>query len=389
MADKPPQKDLGQRQKTGDTKTDAPASERIEVVAARIASVQRLLARPGADAEGKLFARFMSEIHPKISLPKTSQFVLDAFSSRDVTAEKVSLALKGNPYLQQAFYQVIESVGKRTEIPSLEAAVVLLGMQNSRNLILALQFQRTINRAQPEWTKEGKLKTPAADYLKYALKTEELLAANPAAAKEEYADLGFSAGALFDVFALLANQVEHKKKVLTLIETVHAQSFKTGMIAAEVARTMPELTYRRLFFAACLLHDIGKIAMAILDPSYIDFLDACTKKDLPRAVRRYAEAKRFGVNHSVLGAVICYGHTLFSPFSRAILYQHEPFLLSTRKKNLYQLTALISLSTNMASNFKKADKEDDPILALWKGPELKDLKVTPRALVQAVARVKV
>jgi HD-like signal output (HDOD) protein len=383
MAEKPPQKDLGHRQKAGDQ--EAPP-ELIEAIVSRIPSVQKLLARP---TDGRLFARFMSEVHPKISLPRTSQYVLDAFSSRDVTAEKVSLALKANPFLQQAFYQVIESVGKRTEVPSLESAVVLLGMQNSRNLILALQLLRTVSGQQPEWTKEGKLKTPAADYLKYALKTEEMLAAHPSAAKEEYADLGFSAGVLFDAFVMLANTCEHKKKVLNLIESVHAQGFKTGMVAAELARVMPELTYRKLFFAACLLHDIGKIAMAILDPTYVDFLDACAKKGIPRAMRRYAEAKRFGVNHSVLGAVICYNYALFSPFSRAILYQHEPFLLSTRKKNLYQLTALVSLSTNIASNFKKTDKADDPILALWRGEELKDLKLNPQKILQAVARAKI
>ena len=317
---------------------------------------------------------------------------LDAFSTRDVTCEKVSLALKSNPFLQQAFYRVIESFGKRTETPSLESAVVLLGMQNSRNLILALQLLRTVTGLPPEYN-EGKLKTPASDYLKYALKTEELLSSNPASAKEEYASLAFSAGVVFDTFVLLAESFEHKKKILGLIESVHAQGLKAGMIAAELARSVPEFTYRKHFFAVCLLHDIGKIAMAVLDPTYVDFLEACSKKKIPRPLRRYAEAKRFGLNHSVLGAVICYDYALFSPFSRAILYQHEPFLLSTRKKNLYQLTALVSLATNIASDFKKSDKvpneSEEAILARWKGPELKDFKINTQAMLQAVSRAKI
>ena len=100
-----------------------------------------------ATAELRLFQKFMDVIAPLVDLPKTSQFVLESFSSRDVTAEKLALALKSNVYFQQIFYQVIDSISKRKEgepPPTLEAAIVLMGMQNSRNLILGLQMQRSV-----------------------------------------------------------------------------------------------------------------------------------------------------------------------------------------------------------------------------------------------------
>jgi HD-like signal output (HDOD) protein len=363
----------------------------VEVLASQIPSVQKILASLVAKKEPSPFARFISDVYPFVHMPKTAQFILDAFSSRDVTAEKISGALKNNPSIEQVFFQVIESFGKRTDIPSLEAAVVLIGMQNSRNLIVATQLLRSMGLAL-EWSPEGKLKTIASDYLKYALKTEESVAgAGGVNAKAEHADLAFSAGIFFDVFVLIASRPEYaerKKKLLAYIEEIYTQSLKTASIAVEVVKIVPELGYQRLFFAAALLHDVGKIALAFSEPGYQEFSEQVAKKGLNRHIRRFAEAKRFGVNHSVLGAVICYSYTPFSAFARAILYQHEPFLLSTRRKNIYKLTAVVSLCTNIAAQFKKTDKVEDPILGVWKGPELKDLKIDNAQLLQALARVK-
>jgi HD-like signal output (HDOD) protein len=379
-----PKKPVVARQKPDAKPTSASPSEPVEILAGRIPSVQKII----KDSSSPLFGRFMSELYPLLNMPKTAQYVLEAFSSRDVTAEKVSAALKANASIEQVFYQVIEAVGKRTDVPSLEAAVVLIGMQNSRNMIVALQLLKAAG-LQVEWTKEGKMKTVPADYLKYALKTEELVAGPGGVnAKEEYADLAFASGIFFDVLVLLASRSDNKKKLLAYIEEIYNQSIKSAMIAAEIVRILPEFNYKRLFFATCLLHDVGKIAMAILEPKYLDFSETCTKKTLPRPIRRFAEAKRFGINHSVLGAVTCYSFAQFSPVARAILYQHEPFLLSTRKKNLYQLTALVALSNNIATQFKKTDKTDDPILAVWKGPELKDFKIDNQKLLTALSRVK-
>jgi HD-like signal output (HDOD) protein len=376
------------RQKTDTTEA---STTPVEILASQIPSVQKILASVQEKKEPSPFARFISDVYPFVNMPKTAQFILDAFSSRDVTAEKVSGALKGNPAIEQVFFQVIESVGKRTDTPSLEAAVVLIGMQNSRNLIVAAQLLRSMG-VPLEWSAEGKLKTIPSDYLKYALKTEETVAGPGGVnAKAEHADLSFSSGIFFDVFVLLANRPEYaerKKKLLAYIEEIYTQSLKTANIAVEVVKIVPEFGYQRLFFAACLLHDIGKIALAFSEPTYQEFSELIAKKGLTRHIRRFAERQKFGVNHSVLGSVICYSYAPFSAFARVILYQHEPFLLNARRKNIYKLTAVVSLCTNIAAQFKKTDKVDDPILAVWKGPELKDLKIDNAQLLKALSRVK-
>ena len=295
---------------------EAAPQENIEDLILKIPGLQ-------SAAESPVFQKFMDVIAPMIDLPKTSQFVLEAFSSRDVTAEKLSMALKSNVYFQQVFYQVIDSVSKRKEgetPPPLESAIVLLGMQNSRNLILAVQMQRAVLGTHVEWTKEGKLKTQPKDLLKYALQVEEANAGK----KDEYLDLAFSAGMLFDIFAMIVSAQENKKKLQPFVEDVYKQGYKTAQIGAEIAKTIPNFGFKRHLFAAAMIHDIGKIAMAIIEPEYLEFLDECSKKNLPRALRRYAEQKRFGVNHSLLGAVICYYYKVFSPFAwRRIIWRQR------------------------------------------------------------------
>jgi len=356
-----------------------PPKENVEDLVARIPALQTVPDSP-------VFQKFMEVIVPMVDLPRTSQFVLEAFMAKDVTAEKLSMAMKGNAYYERTFYQVIDALSKRKEgdpQPTLEAAIVLMGMQNSRNLILGVQMLRSVLGTHPEWTPEGKLKTAPKDYLKYALALEE----SNAGKKEDYLDLAFSAGVLFDMFVMISEAQEHKKKLTPYIDTIYKRGLKTAVIASEISKVVPEFGFRRYVYAACLVHDIGKVAMAVLDPAYLDFQDELSKKDLPRALVKHAELKRFGINHSVLGALICEYFKVFAPFSGAILYQHEPYLLMSRQKKLFELAALISFATNIASNFKKIDKLDDPVIERWKTPELGTYKIDMGKVFKAIAKV--
>lgn len=330
----------------------------------------------------QIFRDFVEKVTPKISLRKTSYGILSAFSNIDVTAEKVGNCLKSNAYYSQQFFKTIESMGKREQVPSTEGAVVLLGMQNSRNLILAFQALRSVTNSHPEWSKEGKLKVAPSDIVKYALKTEEILMGN----KSGYADTAYAAGFMFDVLSLLANAVvEDKKKINAYIDTVYTHGLVAAKIGMELSKNVPEFSFTKFAFSACLVHDIGKIIMAILDINYISFQEEMVKKGLPRGLRNYAEGKQFGITHAWLSSLACHYFKIFRPIEKAIFYHHDPYFLKSNK-NLYQTSALIALATNMANNLKKVDKSDDPIVAEWKSLELKDFRIDFRAIANAAAR---
>jgi len=331
----------------------------------------------------ELFKTFYSTLAPKMTLPRTSYTILKAFANIDVTTEKVAGCLKLNQYYGSQFFKNIASVQKREELPTAEGAVLLLGMQNSRNFIIGMQMLRTVTGAHPEWTKEGKLKTAPNELIKCALKVEEVLAGD----KSSYSDTAYAAGVMFDILTLIAmNTVEDKKKISAYIDTVFTHSLLAAKIGKELARNMPDFSFTKYIFAACLIHDIGKVMLAIMNPQYYQYVEEVGKKGLPRIIRHYAEGKQYGVNHALLGGLACNFYKIFKPIDKAILYHHEPYLLRTANKGMFQLASMVCLATNMATSFKKVDRGDDPVLLQWKGPEIRDFRIDNRAIISATQK---
>ncbi len=358
-------------------KTEAPVLTKIED---KVFGIPALSQTP----ENPIFIGFMRKVAPKISIPETSYNFLESFSNIDVTAEKLSSILKRNQYYENQFLTYIESVSKREDMPSIEAAVVLLGMQNTRNLILGMQLNQVLTGSRIEWTKEGKLKTAPADVLKYSLKVEEALSGK----KNQYADTAFAAAVLFDILYLTGlGLVEDKKRYQTFIDSMFYKGMISAFMAEEIAKTLPEFGFKKYLFGAALIHDCGRIVMAMLDKSYLDFLDRCEEKQIPASLRPYVEFKKYGINHAVLGMFCCEYFKLFSVIERAILFHHEPFMLRSKSKNLHQLASVICLSSNVANHFKKVDKKDDPVVAGWKGLELSHFPVDIKNVMKATTMI--
>lgn len=342
----------------------------------------------GAGSEPpKLYSEFCDKLIPAFHFGYTASQVLQGFASADLKAEKFGHFLKENNYYEEQVIKMIESVAKREDQPSVEAAIVLLGMQNSRNLILALQMLRSVLRRHPEWTPEGKLVTQPKDVLKYAIATEEHLTEK----KIPNPEIGFAAGYYFDVVSNLISAYgsAEEKKVREYLGKIYSHGLLTGKIAVELAKKMPEFPLKKFAFAAGMLHDIGKICQALLDPTIWPYLDLLGKKPLPRAIRFESEKKKLGVHHALISAMIVRPFDFFRPLAPAILYHHEPYLLKARDpKNTFQMASLIALASNMATQFKQTDKTDDPIMAQWKSPELADFKYEASWIVAASGNVQ-
>ncbi|MGK5089961.1 HDOD domain-containing protein [Bdellovibrionota bacterium FG-2] len=327
---------------------------------------------------------FYWKLVPRISLDETSWRLLDAFSAPDVNAERVAEIIKGNPYYESFVAQAIKALGAK-EAPSLEAGVVLMGMQNTRALVVGLQLFRTIKGQHPPVGKDGKVGFSPKDFLKYAVKTDDALTAR----KSHEGDIAFAAGVIFDMLMMIANEYsEDKAKIVGLIEQVWGHGFRTAQIAIELAQDLPDFGYRRFLIPACMLHDVGKVLMAFLVPGYMGFVEDCQKSGVTRSVRVFAETTRFGLNHITLGGLAFQCFKMFRPVRKAILFHHEPFILKSRNKDLYQLANLVCLGTNIANHFKKTENIDDPIIAHWKGLELSGLDYDKAAMMAAVSRVQ-
>lgn len=329
------------------------------------------LASHRAAEPASLFVRFWEELASLLSLGHTSHLVLDAFSNVDVTAERIGQFLAANPYYEEQFFRQIRALSKREDQPSATAAVVLLGMQRSRDLIISLQIYKTIHGKTPPWTPEGKLEFAPKDLLKHAQKAEELAAA----AKDSYADTSYAAGILFDVLAQVAAAKEMDPKVGEFITSVFRHSVRTAALCRELATVVTDTGLNKYVGPAGLVHDIGKAAMAVLEPKYVEFIEAVAQKETPRQVRMFLEKQRFGVTHDVLGALCCEQLPVLRPIAKAVLYHHRPYFLKQRQPKLQTFANILCLATNMANDFKKPESADDAVYRRWKGPELKDLNM--------------
>ncbi len=187
---------------------------------------------------------------------------------------------------------------------------------------------------------------------------------------------------------LVAQEVaEDKKKIAAFIDNVFLHGNRTAQVAMQLSKNIPECSANKYVYAASMIHDIGKVAMAILEPAYLDFLDMATKKELPRAVLQFAEEKRFGIDHGLLGALCCRYFRIFRPMERVVQFHHRPYILRSVNRATFQLCSLIHLASNVASNLKKVDKPDDPVVSVWRGPELKDFRIDIRQVMSVAGKV--
>jgi len=337
--------------------------------------------------ENPIFTSFLDKIAPKFVIGKTSLGFLEEFANVDVTADRIGHVLQRNPYYEYMFQKIIEAKAKREEKPSMEAAVVLLGMQNSRNIILAMQLVRTIRQNHIEFSEGGELILDHAAILKYALLAEEALAKS----RESSSDLAFDAGLIFDYLFVIADVLEEAdtNKVYPFIDEVFKHSLKAAKIGLEISNRIPDFTYKKYVFSACLLHDVGKIIISMLDSTYMDFIESCNKLELTRGPRHFAEKRKFGINHEVFSSLVCNYFSFFRIVEEAIRFHHFPYLIKKRNdKQLLLFSTLIHVASNMTNEFKDPTSSEDPILTRWKGRGLEDFPLSKFKLIELMKDLK-
>jgi hypothetical protein len=328
-----------------------------------------------------LVGKFFSELARGLIVPRTSRMLLGEFAGIDVTAERVAALIRANPAYEFLFMRHVRAIAKREEVLHLESAVVLFGMQNSRNWLVGLQLHRQLRGAFPDFDAEGRLITPAAELVKYATRAEDAWSAD----RDGYADTAYLAGLHFDLLAFAAAKLEpaRQKAVHEVLEELYAAGVERAQVAARLARALPKFSGRKYVFSACLLSDIGKAAMALLEPGYLKFVELVEKAPPPRAVRVQAELERFGTAHAALSSWIVQFAGLLRPIAPALEFHHDPVLI--RGHAMHELAALVSLATVIASDDRKPASPDDPLLSEWLTPDLQDLGLSDQALAQVKA----
>jgi hypothetical protein len=350
------------------------------------------------------YRKFCDLLLPRLILPAMSRGILVSFRNPDVTAERIGTYVDANPYFAQQLHQrVLSLTGKagakaaKTEaaaaapepMPRAENMLVQLGMESSRDMLVAIQAIRTIRGLHPDWGKDGsKLSFVPSEMLRYATRAE----IEAEGIQGENAAVAYGAGLLFDLLSLsAATLIEDKAaqgKATAAIDAVFQHGLKTAQIASAVGRRFQDFSLRKYVFAAGLMHGAGRAILAILDPAFMDFEAKCVEKGMPRPVIEFAVRRRYGVSTALLSGAACMAMGIFRKAERALLFHQEPYLLlRAERKPVYQLAAIVRLASNMASQPKRIDQETDPMIALWKTADVKDLAIAPSELVSISKKI--
>lgn len=162
------------------------------------------------------------------------------------------------------------------------------------------------------------------------------------------------------------------------IETFWCHSITTG-IAARVIATELRLNNTERFFIAGLLHDIGKMIMALLLPNECIVLRKTLAR--PGTDINTSEQQLFGFNHAQVGAELLRAWNFPDSLIEACMCHHQP----EQAKKYSQEATIVHIANVIANNLQTAISLDDDTLLNQR--TLKLLGITPGMLEQFHERV--
>ncbi len=350
---------------------------------------ERALAVPGVAAFSKTCPAIVLEYFEKLSsrlrLGLTARRVLDAFGSIDVKSDRITEFLEANPYYGSLFLAHVQAVSRRENLPGIAASVVLLGMENSRNLLVALQIQKMVHGGSPSRKDSGQIEIGPKEMLKSAIAAETALQALPNA-QGAYPETAYLGGLVFDILQMLAAAMHPSNKALPeLINRVRLHGATAGQFAFSLTSSLQDFSFKKYVRPTAMIHGAGKAVMALLRPEeYVKFDELMLDRKPPLALRIQLERETFGADHALMGYLLARDLGIFRQVEQALLHYHQPYMLA-RNKSLGQLASMTLLASNVASDKRKPTTDKDPIYRTWMSHELDDFPVTNEAILKAMA----
>lgn len=344
-----------------------------------------------------------------LKLGKTAQDVLQEFIDIDATTDDIARILKNNPGQLQIFERFVNETAKKgptdaqNEAPAKDASgkeekkapanlpptfrlIALVGLIGSRNFILALRLLKLASGTYPPPSEENMNFKPS-DYLKYSYEVEELCQRN----RINYGETWFAGAYLFDWLNTMAKRTPHYKKLEPFMQQTWKQARSTAIIAHSLAEKVPNFSLFKYAGAAGMICHAGKVLLALEtlegnETNYLAEREKLAKLDWKPLLEAelLLERDQYGITHEELSAFITLYFRIFKDLEKAVRYRSEPFYLKKIDKNSYLLACILNLATNMARTWKTPVDDKDPIMAEWRKPWLKDLKLTSKNIIDTM-----
>lgn len=256
--------------------------------------------------------------------------------------------LKTDKFFTTLLCRQASATMKETVVTSLAHGVVVVGQQRVRDAILGHQITRIFK---PFADNEFEGMEVSEKNVKFALRAEE----QAKKCRNEYTGMAYAAGYLFDIFALwLAQDEKLTESYGGLLESTWKHGVRTATLAWALAtHERIFIPVRKIIFTSALLHDIGKLGLAVAFPKeYLICLnqmrDAHETNYLDDAYEAVLEAESFDLTHNEIGSALLFQTKALRELEMDVDYHHDSILLKTRNPDAFLGAAVVNIANRIS-----------------------------------------
>lgn len=290
--------------------------------------------------------------------------ILNCIMSGSDKAEDYEVILRTDRFITSTICNKASEPMKKTVVRSLGHAFVLMGAQKTRNGVLGHILQRVVSENADKTFQSFE---EAEKKVKYAMAAEE----QAKKVNNEYLGLAYSSGYLYD---LAANALSQDNNVAATVSPLLESTWKHGLNTATIAWSLATherilITFRKHIFGAGLVHDFGKVGLAMMAPE--DYKGILAKFEEEKKINisddsyeSTHEKNVFDLSHEEVGSLILFHSRLLQELEQEVDFHHNLSLLKSRSPDGFLAGAILNvadrISTLMAnkSNFEIDDFKD-------------------------------
>lgn len=262
-------------------------------------------------------------------------------------------------------------------IKSLAQAINILGRERVRNFVFAHSTNRIFD---PQADLHYKNYQTSVKLIRRALEAEN----TARQIKLEKPEIGFSCGLIFDFFEqAMSHDSNLKKKFEHFFENHWRHSLRTAVIANKLASSSRvKITNGRNLYAAGLLHDIGKLMLALSSPDvYQSLLLDCKllqkKSPLNDDYEVDIENESLKIAHPELASLFLWQFEPLRELEGMAEYHHDFSLLPIRNAELNTMEVILSVADKFSLFLEQSSVLDLTTTTEILRPHIKFFRMSP------------
>ena len=154
-----------------------------------------------------------------------------------------------------------------------------------------------------------------------------------------YRKAAFHSGLVFDLLAIFAEDLgDRKAEMKKEIEIASKNALQKAGRAVQKGKSLDKLPLARHIVTTFFLTEAGRLAMGIFYADYVVFMRGLATAKIPLDLVHIAEEAKYGINHVLLGALICQVTPGLGAAYQSVLFGAYPYMLAKNTEDAEAFT---------------------------------------------------